>query len=41
MKRVIALLLTAMILLSFSACGKKEKEERINMESGFPNESDL
>lgn len=32
MKRVIALLLAAMILLSFSACGKAEKEERINME---------
>lgn len=32
MKRVIALLLAAMILFSFSACGKTEKEERINME---------
>ena len=32
MKRAIALLLAAMILLPFSACGKTEKEERINME---------
>ena len=29
MKRVIALLLAAMILLSFSACGKKKKSASI------------